>query len=148
MRRTLWYRSLATLLAVWFPLIIGGPAWLPACPMHGTGSAMSLMTQQQAPANGSADDAAMVMHDHNASGASAATAGGEHQNAERGSGHHHCTCIDCCGIGMAAVLQPAPAVVAVAVAEIGTMPVVQNAQSLARPAPEYSRPFTTGPPRA
>src|SRR5437868_4363411 len=35
MRRALWFRPLALLVAVWLPLFIGEPNLLSPCPMHG-----------------------------------------------------------------------------------------------------------------
>ena len=36
MRRTWWFRPLASLLTLWFPLIVGEPSLLQPCPTHGS----------------------------------------------------------------------------------------------------------------
>src|SRR5262245_66353964 len=92
MRRTPWFRALATCLAVWFPLVIGEPAGgvLPPCPMHdGT----------VAPA---ASTAPVSAHSHHAV-ANAAASHGNHAPADAPAhGHHACTCIGAC-TGSAAI---------------------------------------------
>ncbi len=122
MRQKSWFRALATVLAVWLPLIVGEPGVVHACPAHG-GSAVA--------------STAPMAHHHGASHGSAP-----------GHDHHDCTCISCCvGSVVAAPAPVEPATVFVAaIRDIGVAhPAVA---SLPRQAPEYSRPYTTGPPLA
>lgn len=131
MRRTLWFRSLATLLAVWFPLMVGEPGVLHLCPMHG-GSPVASAPQPAA-------------HAHH--GAAASTELTSKQGSRQGHDHHHCTCIASCTSTATAVPAPDPPAVVVVEAAYATKSALPNVGSLARPAPEYSRPYTTGPPR-
>jgi len=122
MRQTRWFRAAATLLAVWFPLIVGEPGVVHACPAHGGVVATT--------------SAATMPHHH-----------GAPHGSQPGHDHHDCTCISCCvGSVVAAPVPVAPATVfvdAIRDAETGHPAVA----SLPRQAPEYSRPYTTGPPR-
>jgi hypothetical protein len=120
MRQKSWFRALATVLAVWFPLIVGEPGVVHACPAHG----------------GVAAAAATMAHHHGAS-----------HDSQPGHDHHNCTCISCC-VG-SVVASPTPAAVAtVFVAAIRDADTAHRVVgSIPRQAPEYSRPFTTGPPR-
>jgi hypothetical protein len=120
MRKKSWFRALATVLAVWFPLIVGEPGVVHACPAHG----------------GVAAAASTMAHHHGAS-----------HDSQPGHDHHDCTCISCC-VG-SVVASPAPAAPAtVFVAAIRDADTAHLAvASLPRQAPDYSRPFTTGPPR-
>jgi hypothetical protein len=121
MRQKSWFRTLATVLAVWFPLIVGEPGVLHLCPAHG----------------GTAPVAAAMAHHHGAS-----------HGSQPGHDHHDCTCISCC-VG-SVVTPPAPiAPTTVFVEAIRDGGIAHPAvASPARRAPEYSRPYTTGPPRA
>lgn len=144
MRRTPWFRSLASLLAVWLPLIAGEPGLLHPCPMHGAGRAVFASLRGEAlPAPAASHDAA---HSHHMA------AGGDghasHQTPAPGHSHHDCTCIGCCTVSASAFVAPAPPTAEFVVAEYATARTVPSVESLARPAPEYSRPYTTGPPRA
>jgi len=122
MRQKRWFRAVATVLAVWFPLIVGEPGVVHACPAHG-GVAVSTP--------------APTAHHHGAS-----------HGSQPGHDHHDCSCISCC-VG-SVVAAPAPAgpttafVVAIRDADTGR----STAPSRPRQAPDYSRPYTTGPPRA
>lgn len=137
MRRDLWFRSLASFLAVWFPLIIGEPGALHPCPMHGAAAAHATMhhgaMSHAAMEPGAMDDAAT----HDAS-----------PNAPTAPHHSHagCTCITCCAVSVAGLLAPdAPAstidvVVRSVVAALP--PATQPLQSGAT----HVRPYPTGPP--
>lgn len=136
MRRTPLFRTLAMLLAVWFPLVAGEPVVPHPCPMHGQAVA--------GVANAGADMPGMPgMHMNGRQ---------VHQGSPKQSapGHHHsdCTCIGCCVVAAALLRSSEPPTVAVATIDYVAAPSVPSVESLARPAPEYARPFTTGPPRA
>jgi len=130
MRRALWFRSLAALLAVWFPLIAGEPGVLHLCPMHGGGP---IVTPHPA------------AHAHHA--VSASTEITSNNGAPPAHDHHCCTCIASCTSTTSALpMADAPTIVAVEIAQATTAPA--SVVTVARPAAEYSRPYTTGPPRA
>jgi len=80
MRQTRWFRTIATVLAVWFPLIVGEPGVVHACPAHGGAAATSV---------------AATAHHH-----------GMSHGSQPGHDHHDCTCISCC-VG-SVVAAPAP----------------------------------------
>jgi hypothetical protein len=126
MRQKRWFRTVASILAVWLPLIVGEPGVVHACPAHG-----GLATAT----------AAATSHHH------AAPHSAPH-GSQPGHDHHNCTCISCC-VG-SVVAAPAPvAPTTVFVAAIRDSGVSHPAvASLTHQAPEYSRPYTTGPPRA
>jgi hypothetical protein len=122
MRQTRWFRTIATVLAVWFPLIVGEPGVVHACPAHGGAAATSV---------------AATAHHH-----------GMSHGSQPGHDHHDCTCISCCvGSVVAAPAPVAPTTVFVdAIRDIvASYPATA---SLSRQAAEHSRPYTTGPPRA
>lgn len=138
MRRTWWFRPLATLLTLWFPLIVGEPSLLQPCPMHGSMFVASATT----PASHAAHHGAAG---HAAHQAAHAPASGHHSTP----GHHHiCTCIGCCtsSAAVASTFEGPATTIIVATYE----PVVGHAtgESLYHAEPEFSRPYTTGPPRA
>lgn len=135
MRRTSWFRALATMLALWFPLIAGEPGVLQPCPMHGAGPAIA----RSMGLTGSVPES--MGHMHHARHAAPA-----HGGHVPGHSHHRCTCVNCCA--GAALLRAADApTLATGTVLIGSPASEASAQTLARPAPEYSRPYTTGPPR-
>ena len=122
MRQTRWFRTIATVLAVWFPLIVGEPGVVHACPAHGGGAATAV---------------AATAHHH-----------GMPHGSQPGHDHHDCTCISCCvGSVVAAPAPVAPTTVFVdAIRDVvASYPATA---SLARQAAKHSRPYTTGPPRA
>jgi len=124
MRRKSWFRAVATVLAVWFPLIVGEPGVVHACPAHGGGATSTAATVAMA-------------HHHAAS-----------HDSQPGHDHHDCTCISCCVgsiVAAPAAITPVTAFVE-AIFDLGakSAPV----PSLPQQAPEYSRPYTTGPPSA
>ena len=138
MRRKAWFRFVASLLAVWFPLVVGEPSLLQPCPMHSVAAAAAVTHSGDHSMHG-------AMHNSNGhSGVSVSQApdgGASHT-------HHICSCIGSCGASSvsSAVAPRAPEPVIIAtVAAHGACPV---ADALPRPAPEYARPYTTGPPLA
>ena len=139
MRRSLWFRSLATMLAFWFPLIAGEPGVLRTCPTHGGVAATSPQHEQATPAGGHA-----ASHMHHV--ASQVSDDGHH--SAPGHSHHDCTCIGCCCVASGVLRAPEVASIELAVVEYQVARSVPSVESLARPAPEFSRPYTTGPPRA
>jgi hypothetical protein len=150
MRRKAWFRSLATLLAMWLPLVAGEPGLLQPCPMHGAERAViaSLRGEsiQSALGGGAAAGAHSASHGHQAGASSAATS----QESAPAQGHDHqaCSCIDGCTAAAVAFVTPAAPTAEFTVAEYAAATTVPNVESLARPAPAFSRPYTTGPPRA
>jgi hypothetical protein len=124
MRRKSWFRAVATVLAVWLPLIVGEPGIVHVCPAHGGIATSSTSTVAMA-------------HHHAAS-----------HDSQPGHNHHDCTCISCC-VG-SVVPAPAPATPVTAFVEVVFDVGAENSAvaSLPQQAPEYSRPYTTGPPRA
>src|SRR6185312_5637949 len=135
MRRSLLSRIFAMALAFWLPLVVGEPGLLQPCPEHGalttthTGAHAGMH-------HGAMAHAGMAMHaDQHGSSP-------QHQ-------HLHCTCISCCCAATpAAPAADAPACPVAAVIETSRTASLPTVALLARPAPPYSRPHTTGPPLA
>ena len=137
MRRALWFRSLASFLAIWFPLVIGEPGALHPCPMHGAAGAHTAMH------HAAASHAAMnqgAMHDGMMQDASRDAPTAPHHS------HAGCTCITCCAVSVAGLLAPdAPAsTIVVVVRSVAVLPpaATQSVQSSAT----HARPYPTGPP--
>ncbi len=143
MRRTVWFRSVASLLALWLPLIAGEPGLLQPCPMHGAGRLVLASLGVSAPVV--AEHGTASSHGHHA-----AAAASDHSSGGTPSDHggHQCSCIHGCTVTSATFVTPAAPAVSILVGEIAIARSVPTVESLARPAPEYSRPYTTGPPRA
>lgn len=138
MRRTWWFNPLATLLTLWLPLIIGEPSLLQPCPTHGAAVVASAATANahQASANGQQHTA------HHAASADSADHGSapDHQ-------HANCSCIGCCTGSPAITPNFGAPIATVVVATYTAAPPPVEAAALPRPAPEYARPYNTGPPR-
>lgn len=151
-RRKAWFRTLATLLAVWLPLVAGEPGVLQPCPMHGAARAVIATLRGQPVEPGMVGETAMPdqMPTHQHHGVpSTASAGADHSAPASGHGHHSCSCIDgCSAASVVAFVVPEPPAAHFVVAAYETTRSVPSVESLARPAPEFSRPYTTGPPRA
>jgi len=132
MRRSPLFRSLATLLALWLPLIAGEPGLLHPCPMHGAGRAVvaSLLGE-------SVPTATPMSHAHH-----------QGHSQSPAQNHHDCTCINCCTVTATTFVAPDVPAIEFLVAEHAADRSVPGAELLARPSPEHSRPYTTGPPRA
>jgi len=122
------------LLAAWFPLIVGEPGVVHACPTHGAPAVAS------APVGHA--QAAAVDHHH----AAPASHQASHDSAP-GHGHHNCTCISCCTGNVAPPATPV-AVTTVVVASYATQSTRPAALLAPSRAPAFSRQFQTGPPRA
>ena len=131
MRRTPWFRALATLIAIWLPLIVGEPGVVHPCPMHGAHPPIAT-SERSAP------------QAHHA----VSTRGRSDGGAPPSHDHHGCTCVGSCTSIAGAVPAPDAPTISVIEAGYAARPARPNAESLARQAPEYSRPYTTGPPRA
>lgn len=139
MRRSLWFRTAASLLALWIPLITGEPGLLQPCPMHGAGQ-LVMASLGGHPAEHSQH---APTHSHHA------TASAEQSHVPASNHNHHsCTCIDGCTVSGVAFVAPTLPVTSVASAEVNVGRSVPSVETLARPAPAFSRPYTTGPPRA
>jgi hypothetical protein len=133
MRRTWWFRPLATLLTLWFPLIVGEPSLLQPCPTHGSMFVASAATPT---AHGAHHAAHQAAH---------APASSHHSTP----GHHHiCTCIGCCTGSAAVVPTFEGPTTTIVVATYDPAFGHATDESLSHNEPEFSRPYTTGPPRA
>ena len=126
MPRSLWHRVLSAFVAVWLALVLGEPAVLHACPMHGGAPAAGVLAAAGVP------DAAAGHHEH---GAPAAPSGG-----------HQCTCLGHCS---------APVGVAAPAAAVALVPSADAASTRDRGLPDYEYvpvvaahvlPFANGPP--
>ena len=148
MRRSPLFRAMATLLALWLPLAAGEPGLLQPCPMHGAERALIASFRGATPEKSAAVDHAAGVHSHHQAVAASGSIGSDH-NPAPGHDHGNCSCIDGCTLSAAvAFVAPAAPTVEVASAVYGPAGAILSVESLARPAPEYSRPYTTGPPRA
>jgi hypothetical protein len=128
---------LASILTLWLPLILGEPSLLQPCEMHGAAVVAS------------AEGAAMAHHASDAAGhashhmsAAADHASDSHQQ------HTDCSCIGCCSSSSAVAASFDAPIAAVVVATYPVAPAPVEAAALPRPAPEFARPYTTGPPLA
>src|SRR5437016_3644321 len=128
MRRPAWLRSLALVLGLWFPLVAGEPGLFDPCPTHGVVAAAQTAHMSHT---------AMAGHAHHGQ---SQTPGPSHQ-------HNGCTCVGCCSTTGTALRAPAVATVAIATIIIPTAQQFADVSTRPRPAPEYARPYTTGPPR-
>lgn len=137
MRRKSWFKSLASLLAVWFPLVVGEPSLLQPCPTHGASAAVMA----------TGDTAGHASHGMASHGAGV-TESSTHQDGGPGNAHHDCTCIAGCCASLATAVAPYTSETFVATLEPARARPYLTADVLPRPAPEFSRPYTTGPPRA
>jgi len=151
-RRKAWFKTVATLLAVWLPLVAGEPGVLQPCPMHGAARAVIATLRGQAVepgmVGGSMTSPKMPAHQHHGA-APASSAGSDHPAPASGHDHHNCSCIDgCSAASVVAFVVPEQPAMEFVVAAYETTRSVPSVESLARPAPEFSRPYTTGPPRA
>ncbi|HXT19037.1 MAG TPA: hypothetical protein VN706_25645 [Gemmatimonadaceae bacterium] len=142
MRRTPWFRALASLLAFWLPLVAGEPGVLQPCPMHGAGHAIAASMHGSMHGSMHMTSSAAAMHAHHASHHASSN------TKQPGHNHHDCTCIDCCAVGGALLRAPDAPRVEIATLIDAPLRSVPSVESLARPAPEFARPYTTGPPRA
>jgi hypothetical protein len=133
MRRSSRFKPIAVLLAVWLPLIVGEPGVVHACPTHG---APAVVARSAPHAIGG-----MAEHHH-----ATAEPKSSHDSAP-GHDHHNCTCISCC-VGSVAAPATQVAVTTVVVALYETRSLQPAVQALPSLAPDFSRPYPTGPPRA
>ena len=163
-RRTAWFRTLATFVAAWLPLVAGEPGLLQPCEMHGAERAVIASFSGQTLARQSAHHAAAgtssaaSAHGHHGSSGSAAaemtegtavTSDHSAPASTHDQNHHNCSCIDgCCAAGAVAFVAPAPATTEFVAGSYAVVRSIPGVESFARPAPEFSRPYTTGPPRA
>jgi hypothetical protein len=151
LRRKTWFRTLATSLAVWLPLVSGEPGVLQPCPMHGAERAVlaTLRGQPVAPGMVGASSGAAKVAPHHHHGASTSSASADHSTPASSHNHNCCSCIDgCSAASNVAFVVPEPPAAEFVVAEFAAPRSVPSVESFARPAPEYARPYTTGPPRA
>src|ERR1051325_623140 len=127
MRRALWFRSLASLLALWLPLVAGEPGLLHPCPMHGAGRAVVASLRGETVQPPATD------HSHHHAGMAAAEHQPSHSPAPAHD-HHSCTCIDCCAVSASAFVAPtAPTAPIAAVAYVAVRS-VPSVDARARPA--------------
>ena len=158
MRRTWWFRPFAALFAAWFPLVVGEPSLLQPCPTHGAAAAVThAAPSAHAALAASVPHSQHVQHaEHSRSSPEAAHVehhdafnhGSTHHDSAPNHQHHNCTCIGCCAGSVGSVVLPSAPTATID----ATVRIVATAQrsteTLPRPAPEFSRPYTTGPPRA
>jgi hypothetical protein len=134
-RQAFGFRPFALLMAVWLPLFIGEPNLLSPCPSHGAFAV--------AHAHGGSAQ-------HHGHASMAGHQGGANGSKQSAPGHDEkdCSCIGCCapGVARAAVADAPIAIVAVAAYE--PAPTFPPVETHAQPAPDLSRPYPTGPPRA
>lgn len=139
MRRPLWSRALAALLAVWFAIVMAEPAALHSCPMHG-GPAVAAASggHHAAPA----PEAAASIH-------AAARHGMAHHGApvpaDRGAGHQ-CTCLGRCAAGVGAAAPAARVVLAQAVETAAARDSGLPDHEYVPVAAAHVLPFANGPP--
>jgi hypothetical protein len=130
MRRALWFQPFAVVIGLWFALFIGEPSLVSPCAMHG----------------------AFAMHDavamHGASHASAEHAGHHSAPADSPAPEKHtCSCIGGCTAGTAAVIATTPSIVDYGVQTYAQVDEYPSVGLRPTQPPEFSRPYTTGPPR-
>jgi hypothetical protein len=130
-RQASWFRPLAALLAIWLPLFIGEPNLLSPCPSHGAYAVTHA--------------AAGSVHHHGHE--SMAAQGGSQQSAPAHD-EKDCSCIGCCAPGVARAAVTDAAVVAVATVAYEPAVSFSPVETEPQPAPDLSRPYPTGPPRA
>lgn len=147
MRSSPLFRTMATLLALWLPLVAGEPGLLQPCPMHGAEGALIASFRGASAERSVAPDHAGGDHAHHQA-AAASSVETDHSPASTHD-HNCCSCIDGCAPG-APIAFAAPPAPTLEVANGVQIPVsaIRGVESLPRPGPEYSRPYTTGPPRA
>src|SRR4051794_27024513 len=127
MRRTSWFRSVAALLALWFPLVVGEPSLLQPCPTHG---------------------AAGVAQHHGSPMAAHSGHSTTNHHDQAPTQQHQCTCIGCCAGSPSTALAPLSVALGLDVVTYARSVQSATADVLPRPGPDYSYPFKTGPPRA
>src|SRR6185436_20871819 len=133
MRQKPWFKSFATLLAVWFPLVIGEPSLLQPCPTHGA----TVVASATAPMTGGhGGHAAAAEHGSNVSQAAAGQ-----QDSSPDHSHHDCTCIGCCSASLSAITTPSGVEAFISVLEPDTSSPYLTADLLPRPGPDFSRPY-------
>jgi len=128
MRRTSWFRSVAAVLALWFPLVVGEPSLLQPCPTHG--AVVGAMQHHGSPASA-----------HSGHGAT-------HHNDQAPTQHHQCTCLGCCAGSPSVAIATLSVALGFDVVTYDRSEQWATADVLPRPGPDYSYPFKTGPPRA
>src|SRR5215467_3527091 len=129
-RRASWFRPFAALMAVWLPLFIGEPNLLSPCPTHG--------------AYAVSHAAAVAAHHHGHASMASHGASGSKQSAPSHD-EKDCSCIGCCSPGVARAAVTDAAIVAMATIAYSPPPAFPSADTHAKPAPDLSRPYPTGP---
>jgi hypothetical protein len=115
--------------------------------MHGAGRAV-IASLRGEPIQAGMIGAAAPSHSHHHATSAAAVATTDHSSPASQHDHHTCSCIDGCTTAGVAFVVPAAPTAELVVASYATVNSIPGVESLARPAPEFSRPYTTGPPRA
>jgi hypothetical protein len=132
MRRALWFQPFAVVIGLWFALFIGVPSLVSPCAMHGAFAS-----------HGSTEASASHGDHHGASAMS-------HHSAPTDApapDHHTCSCIGGCTAGVAAVVAVQPSIVDFGVATYAHVDEYPSVGLRPTQPPEFSRPYTTGPPR-
>jgi hypothetical protein len=129
-RQASWFRPFAALMAVWLPLFVGEPNLLSPCPTHGAYA----VSHAGAPSAHHHGHASMAGH-------------GSKQSAPSHD-EKDCSCIGCCAPGVARAAVADAGIVAIAIVAYGPAPSFPSVETHPRAAPDVSRPYPTGPPRA
>lgn len=132
MRRALWFQPFAVVIGLWFALFIGEPSLVSPCAMHG-----AFASNGSAPASAShgGHQAASVDRHHVAPTDAPAPE------------QHKCSCIGSCTAGAAAIVAVQPTIVDFGVATYAHVDEYPSVGLRPTQPPEFSRPYTTGPPR-
>jgi len=133
MRRAPWFQPFAVVIGLWFALFIGEPSLVSPCAMHG---AFAM--------HGEAHASAAHGGHHGASVDSHHTAPPDDAPAPE---HHSCSCIGTCTAGAAAVVAVQPSIVDFGVTTYAHVDEYPSVGLSPTQPPEFSRPYTTGPPR-
>jgi hypothetical protein len=127
MRRAPWFQPFAVVIGLWFALFIGEPSLVSPCAMHG----------------------AFASHHQTHASASHGTAAAHHAAPTDAPApeQHTCSCIGTCTAGTAAVIAVEPSIVDFGVTTYAHVDEYPSVGLRPTQPPEFSRPYTTGPPR-
>ena len=144
MRRTRFFRGLASIFAVWLAICMAEPMQLHTCVMHG-GLAMAGSMHGMSAA--SMDSNAMLHGSSDGANAAASSGRHDHHGNRTDDQSNQCTCLgDCSGGKTPVVLAAAPVVLATL--QIGVPTLVFSYVSPSVRSPQFVLPFPNGPPGA
>jgi hypothetical protein len=142
------YRVFASFLALWLPLVAGQAGLLQPCALHGAqaaahGGVHGAMTRgaamHQIPMH------QMPMHQAHAAHQDAAPADGGSAPAHE---HHGCSCVACCTLTLTATIADGAPTIESPEQDVRSRTGFSLESLHVALTPAYSRPYTTGPPRA